>query len=260
MLPHKVQRAMSRMLYEYLSQKNRKGGILFMNYGWADLDTKAKQIPLSEDDEPNRYYIQLYHHVCSPIDLKGMDVLEIGCGRGGGASYIMRYLRPKSLLGIDITHSATSFCNQYYDIPGLSFIRDKAESLQFNDNSFDVIVNIESSHCYASMEQFLNCVYKVLRPGGYFLLADFRLKKHLDILHQQLGNTGLKLLKKERISPNIVRALDLDNERKQELIRQMVPKILQNLFSEFVGIRGTHFHYGKFKTGDMEYLSLVFCK
>lgn len=260
MLPEEVRRAISRMQYEYLSKMDREADILFMNYGWADLDPEAKDIPLSDDDELNRYCIQLYHHVCSPIDLRGMEVLELGCGRGGGASYIMRYLNPKSLVGVDITNNGIRFCNQHYEIPGLSFVRDKVESLQFDDNSFDVIVNIESSHCYASMEQFLNGVYRVLRSDGYFLFADFRLKKHLGTLYQQLGNTGLTLLKEERISPNIVQALDLDNKRKQELIKQTVPKILQNLFSEFAGIKGTHASYGRLKTGVMEYLSFVFCK
>ncbi len=259
-LPQKVQRAISRIQYEYLSQMDHEANILFMNYGWADLDPEAKEIPLSDDDEPSRYCIQLYHYVASAIDLSGMDVLEVGCGRGGGASYIMRYFNPRSLVGIDITANAIRFCNRHYDIAGLSFVRDKAESLQFDDNSFDVIVNIESSHCYASMEQFLDGVHRVLRPGGYFLFADLRLKEELGTLYQQLGNTGLTLLKQKRISPNVVRALDLDNERKQELIKQRVPRILQNVFSEFAGMKGTHTSYGRLKRGDMEYLSFVFRK
>ena len=63
-----------------------------MNYGWASLDPTASALTLRPEDEPNRYCIQLYHRVASVVDLCGSDVLEVGCGRGRGASYVMRYL------------------------------------------------------------------------------------------------------------------------------------------------------------------------
>lgn len=34
-------------------------------------------------------------------NLKGQNVLEVGCGRGGGLSYISRYLTPNLCIGID---------------------------------------------------------------------------------------------------------------------------------------------------------------
>lgn len=260
MLPQGVQRTISRLQYEYLSHMDREANMLYMNYGWAHLDPQAELIPLSDQDERNRYCIQLYHHVCSAVDLGDKDVLEVGCGRGGGASYIMRYLKPKSLVAVDTTANAIRFCSRHYDTAGLLFVRDKAESLQFDDNSFDVIVSIESSHCYASMEHFLNGACRVLRPEGYLLLADFRLTEQLGALRWQLGNCGLELLKEERLTPHVLRALDLDNERKQDLIKRKVPRILQGLFSEFAGMRGTRTSYGKLRTGDMEYLSFVLRK
>jgi ubiquinone/menaquinone biosynthesis C-methylase UbiE len=259
-LPRRARRAISRIQYEYLSHMDRDGNMLFMNYGWADLDPEAKEMPLGDNDEPNRYCIQLYHHMAGSVDLSGRDVLEVGCGRGGGASYIKRRLNPRSVVGVDITARAISFCNRHYDVPGLSFVRGGAESLQFDDNSFDVIVNIESSHCYASMERFLEGVHRVLRPDGRLLLADLRPKEKVDTLRQQLEKSGLTLLREERITPHIVRALDLDNERKRKLIKQNVPRPLQSLFSEFAGMKGTHASYDKLKSGDIEYLSFALRK
>ena len=49
-----------------------------------------------------------------------------------------------------------------------------AENLPFEDNSFDAIINVESSHCYGNVEQFLREVHRVLRPGGDFLFVDLR--------------------------------------------------------------------------------------
>ncbi len=259
-LPQRIKRLISRFQYEYLSKIDRKGSILFMNYGWADLDPDADELLLNENDEPYSYCIQLYHHIASVIDLSGKDILEVGCGRGGGASFIMRYLKPNSLVGADITTNAISFCNQHYDIPGLSFVLDNAESLQFNDNTFDVVINIESSHCYTSMENFLKSVCRVLKHQGYFLFADIRPKNQLERLKQQLEKTGLTLIKEEIITPNIIQALNLDNNRKHELIKQVVPKRLQKPYSEFAGMKGTKTFYGKLLNGDMEYVNYTFHK
>ena len=231
-----------------------------MNYGWACLDPEANGLLLNNNDEPYRYCLQLYHHVTSVIDLRGKDILEVGSGRGGGASFIMRYLKPNSVVGADITNNAIKFCNQYYNIKGLTFVLNSAENLQLNDNSFDVVINIESSHCYAIMADFLKGVCRVLKPQGYFLFADIRPKKQLSRLKQQLEKTGLTMIKEEIMTPNIIQALNLDNNRKQELIKQVVPKILRKPYREFAGMKGTKTFYAKLLNGDMEYVNYAFRK
>ena len=259
-LPQRLQRAVRRRWYEYLSKMDQEANMLFMNYGWADLDPGAEEIPLSDEDEPNRYCIQLYHHVASAVDLSSLDVLEVGSGRGGGSSYMMRYLKPRSVVGVDIAHAAIRFCNRHYQISHLSFVRGDAESLHFDDRSFHAVVNIESSHCYRSMERFLTGVCRVLKPDGYFLFADYRGKEQLDTLRRQLRQSGLTLLKEQRITPNVLRALDLDSARKLQLIKEKVPTILRGVFNEFAGMRGTRSAYNRFDTGDKEYLSFVLQK
>ncbi len=259
-LPQTVKHVISRRQYEYLSKIDSEAKILFMNYGWADLDPEASWLLLNENDESYRYCIQLYNHVTSAIDLDGKDVLEVGCGRGGGASFIMRYLAPNSMVGVDITNNAIKFCKQYYEIEGLYFVLGNAENLLLDDNSFDVVINIESSHCYAIMSDFLKGVYRVLKHRGYFLFADIRPKEQLNILKQQLEKTGLTLIKEEIITPNIIQALNLDNSRKHEMIKHVVPKILKKSYREFAGMKGTKTFYGKLLNGDMEYVNYAFRK
>jgi ubiquinone/menaquinone biosynthesis C-methylase UbiE len=55
----------------------------------------------------------------------------------------------------------------------LSFIKGDAEALAFDAGSFGAVINIESSHCYGSMETFLANAKRVLCQKGYFLYADF---------------------------------------------------------------------------------------
>jgi ubiquinone/menaquinone biosynthesis C-methylase UbiE len=231
--------------------------MLFMNYGFANRDADAEPVRLHDKDEPNRYCIQLYHHVVERVDLTGLDVLEVGSGRGGGASYIMRYLKPRRLVAVDITRAAIRFCNQHYDIPGLSFVQGDAQSLPLDDESFDTVVNVESSHCYPAVDRFLYEVYRVLRRKGYFLFADHRSKGHVEALRTQLCHAGFAILGEQRVTPGVLRALDLDNERKRRLIERNVPRILQGFFSEFAALKGTRGVYAKFVSGNKEYLSFV---
>ncbi len=61
-----------------------------MNYGYLGSDDETFSLELEPDDEKNRLSIQLYHFVVHEIDLKGQQVLEVGSGRGGGASFIAK--------------------------------------------------------------------------------------------------------------------------------------------------------------------------
>lgn len=257
-LPHRLQRPIERLWYESLSFLDRDADMVFMNYGWASLDATAPLVP--PEDEANRYCVQLYHRVAGAVDLRGKDVLEIGSGRGGGASYVMRHLGPRSLTAVDFAARAVAFCQAHYTVPGLIFVRGKAEALKFDAESFDAVINIESSHCYASMERFLRGVSCVLRPGGHFLYADHRLRDHIGALRRQLHSAGLALLEQEDLTANILKALEMDNGRKQALIRAKVPPALRPFFSEFAAMEGTPSIYGELRGGERAYLRFVLRK
>lgn len=245
--------------YQFLSRFYQRKDWIFMNYGYAPLTDQTRKIELDKSDEEDRFFIQLYHQVASAVDLRDLEVLEVGSGRGGGADYIKRYLKPNRLVGVDLSESAVLFCNTIYDNNGLSFKVGNAESLPFPDDSFDIVINVESSHCYGSMEAFLGEVKRVLRKGGYFLFADFRRTETLDSLRENLKNSGLTLIKETDITPNIIEALELDNKRRTALIEEKVPKSLVGFFLQFAGVKGSKI-YERFCCGETLYLNFVLKK
>ena len=254
-----LKRLLWRQWYQFLAGYYQKKDWSFMNYGYAPLDHQAEKLNLEDSDEPNRYCIQLYHHVASVVNLKDLNVLEVGSGRGGGSYYIKRHLEPKTIVGVDFSEKAVAFCNKNYFVEGLSFVTDDAEFLPFEDNSFDVVVNIESSHCYYSMDAFLKQVKRVLRQGGYFLYADFRGKDKIDTLHKQLHRSGMTLIKETNITPNVIEALNLDNEHKMVFIQKLIPRLLLKSFQQFAGVKDSKIYEG-FRTGRVIYLSFVLQK
>ncbi|MCI0484127.1 MAG: methyltransferase domain-containing protein [candidate division NC10 bacterium] len=249
-----------RRWYQFLTRSYKRKDWSFINYGYASLDPQTDKLQLDDADEQNRYCIQLYHHVVNVVDLRDLRVLEVGSGRGGGAYYIKRSLGPKRVVGVDFSRRAVAFCNKSYSsVEGLSFVAGDAEFLPFRDNSFDVVVNVESSHCYGSMNAFLMQVKRVLREGGYFLYTDFRDKGEVDILHKQLDHSGMTLIKETNITMNVIGAMNLDNERKMALIQAAVHKMLLRPFQEFAGVIGSMMYEG-FRTGEVIYSSFVLQK
>ena len=116
--------------------------------------------------------------------------------------------------------------------------------MPFPASSFDAVVNIESSHCYESMDTFLSEVCRVLRPGGRFFFADLRSMDGVNTLREQFNACDLTVEKKIDITTNVLTALRLDNARKLELIDALIPRVFHRPFRVFAGIAGTRNYAG----------------
>ncbi|MFO7922729.1 MAG: class I SAM-dependent methyltransferase [Bacteroidales bacterium] len=241
--------------YWYISLVDKNADVIFMNYGYSN----NSRIYLKEEDEKNRYSIQLYHHAVSPVDITGKNILEVGCGRGGGLSYINRYLAPDSLTGVDLNAKAIQFCKKQYKEKNINFVQGDAQRLPLETNSFDVVLNVESSHRYPQKELFFNEVYRVLKPGGYFLFTDFRDDHRIEELESQLKKSNLCLEGKEDITENVLEALTLATPERENLIKKIAPKPLHNLSRKFAATAGTP-TYNKFLSRKFLYLRYVLMK
>ena len=248
--------AITRAWYRYMTHLDREHEMTFMNYGYAEIDREVSSLTLTPEDEVNRYCIQLYQHLSTGVDLQGRSVLEVGSGRGGGASYVARYLKPASLTGIDIAAAAVGFCKDHYDCPGLTFAHGDAEAIPFARSSFDVVFNVESSHYYRSVPRFLAEVRRVLKPDGWFMFADFRRQEEMPALRRQLVEAGFEVVRETNITANILQALNVDNERKLSLIHSKVPWLFRKAFKEFAAVPGSA-SYESFSRGRWEYLSFA---
>ena len=227
-----------------------------MNFGFF---SENLHLDLETPDEVERYPIHLYHHVASQIDLDGKTVLEVGSARGGGASYIARYLSPNHITGIDISATAIDLCETLYQENNLSFAVGDSENIPYEDESTDVIINVESSHCYGYMDGFLSEVERVLKPGGYFLFCDLRATEKLNLLNNQFDSSGLNLLKKNDITDNVIRALEKMSQFRKKAIRKKVPWVIQDVFESYAGVQGSK-TYLSFVDRSLVYISAVLQK
>ena len=255
-MKEKIRNVFYKIWYWYINTIDKNAEVVFMNFGFSNNDEK---IELEDDDEKNRYSAQLYNLIATAVDIKGKNILEVGCGRGGGLSYINRYLSPSSVTGVDLNRKAIKFCEKHYPEDNNTFLQANAQSLPFSDNSYDVVINIESSHRYPQPELFFTEVFRVLNPGGYFLFADFRDDIEVNRLEFQLKNSKFQLEKEQDITSNVVEALKLATPDREILIKKLLPGFLQSLGKTFTATVGSP-TYNKFLTRKLVYMHYVFKK
>ena len=231
----KLARYAQKFIYPYATRRLEAEDVVFLNYGYEE--EPAMSVPLAADDEPNRYFIQLYHGTATQVDLAGKRVLEIGCGHGGGASYLTRTLHPSSYTGLDLNPSAISFCQKRHQLADLEFIQGNAEDLPFADNTFDAVVNVESSHLYPQFSRFLTEVARVLVPGGHFLYTDARLHSDVPAWEQALAQAPLRLHAQRDISADVVRGMEKSMDRWQYVIDRVAPRPLRGVTRRFSPVR-----------------------
>lgn len=247
-----VRRRVTQLGYELLSRHVDDPRLVLMNYGYAALEGDGSTIELAPADEFNRYGLQLYHRVAAPCDLGGKDVLEVGSGRGGGARFLLERFGPASVVGVDAAASAVEFCRRAHRAPGLSFRRADAEALPFAAETFDAVLNVESSHCYGSVAGFLSEVQRVLRPGGWLLFADLRDRDQAADLRAALEGCGLEVVEREDVTAHVIAALDRTAAHKETLLRDM-PRAVRGLFRDQSGAPGGAMDRA-FRSGERIYL------
>jgi SAM-dependent methyltransferase len=258
----RLQKTIIRAVYQWLNSPKYLGDkTAFMNYGYAALDGAGRvEVPeLTEEEEDRRLSIQLYAKVVEPVAIAGKDLLEVGCGPGGGCNFLQRAYAPRSATGMDLAPRAVASAARRYRRPGLGYLTADAERLPFPDGSFDVVVNVESSHCYPNPATFFAEAARVLRPGGSFLLCDLRLATDVDLMRNQLTATGLVIRQEEAITANVVRALELDSPRRQAVIDDTIPFPVRQMAKNFIGVKGSHV-YEQFSTGGLAYLRFALQK
>jgi SAM-dependent methyltransferase len=229
----------------------------FIDWGYEEDPPMA--LPLAQEDEPGRYCIQLYHATASQYDISGKKVLEVSCGHGGGASYLVRTMRPASYTGLDLNGPGIAMCRRKYDLPGLDFIHGDAQAMPVDDASYDVLISVEAGHLYPRFRSFLAEVARVLRPGGHFLYADERARSDVAEWDAAIAAFPLTQLTCRVINDEVLRGMDGSSAPIAELIDTSIPKIFRGAAREFACLPGSRM-YESMRTGNTAYRMYHFVK
>jgi ubiquinone/menaquinone biosynthesis C-methylase UbiE len=250
-------RISNKYWYPLVTRRLDSEDVVFLNYGYEEEPPMA--VPLSASDERNRYCIQHYHRTATQADITGKKVLEVSCGHGGGASYLMRTLRPNSYTALDFNADGIAFCRKRHDLPGLDFVHGDAESLPFDNESFNSVLNVEASHAYPRFSRFLSEVTRVLRPNGHFLYADFRGREQFSEWDAALADAPMRMLSKMEINEEVLRAMERNAQQSLELIERNLPALLRPYGRLFAGVPGSKI-YRDLERGEISYRMYSFIR
>ncbi len=140
---------------------------LAVHYGIWDVDTKSFQDSLINT---NKVLMEI-------ADIKeGERVLDAGCGVGGSAFYLAKNRQAK-VTGITLSEKQYGYANRKCNNLGLaslvSFKIEDYTQTSFNNNSFDVIWAIESITSAPEKGLFAKEAFRLLKPGGRLIIADY---------------------------------------------------------------------------------------
>jgi arsenite methyltransferase len=113
----------------------------------------------------------------------GEAVLDLGCGAGVDSLVAALLVGPGGrVVGLDLTEEMVVKARANLErlpLPHVGFQVGAAESLPFVDHDFEVIISNGVINLTVDKDRALREAYRVLKPGGRFLVADMVLTSEL---------------------------------------------------------------------------------
>jgi SAM-dependent methyltransferase len=218
----------------------RRRGLQMLNCGYAPAGDDVECFPLQPDDEPERSGYQLYHRLVHGTRLAGADVLEIGCGRGGGARFLAGHFAPRSYVATDAARLLIAAQRRRRpSVAGLAFRRARADRLPFEAATFDLCLTVEAVHPLPDKPAFLAEVARVLRAGGEVRIADFFYTRETSpnaasAFRAHVGRSPWRFAEEEDWTAPVVAALEADSPRRLAEIA-LLPRWCRSAALAFAG-------------------------
>ena len=105
--------------------------------------------------------------------LSGGQVLDLATGEGGFVELLTQNLQDYAgIVGADADGSAVEAASDRFNRDQISFVQMEGERLGFAEGSFDTVTISASLHHLADIPPVLAELWRVLKPGGHFVLAE----------------------------------------------------------------------------------------
>lgn len=135
----------------------------------------VKRVDISGTDEFHVRGAEVSKELANSVNLKGLDVLDVGCGLGGPCRMLADEYNCQAT-GIDLSNEYIRTATKLSKLVNLddktTFIQGDATQLPFEDKTFDVVWTQHVQMNIPNKRKFYSEINRVLKPGGYFLFYD----------------------------------------------------------------------------------------
>jgi ubiquinone/menaquinone biosynthesis C-methylase UbiE len=119
-----------------------------------------------------------YTKKLSGLQFRKGKILDCGCGFGAMDIVIAREFPDCEISGIDLSDPLLDHANQLKEKSELSdrisFTKGDVTEMPFNDNTFDVVFNINMVHWIDQPVKMLKEIKRVLKTNGFLFIKDLR--------------------------------------------------------------------------------------
>ncbi len=136
-----------------------------------------KPLLVSKKEGPQNFIVQFLKYLKKEkhFPINDLKVLDLGCGTGRNSNYLAE--RGNLVFGLDLAANALKLASERAKKAGLEEqVKYSQQSigtkLPFEDNYFDLILDITASNALKSSERevYLKESSRVLKPGGFMIL------------------------------------------------------------------------------------------
>jgi len=107
---------------------------------------------------------------------KPQFILDVATGTADLA-ITLSSLKPAKIIGLDLSQNMLDIGQQKINQKGLStiieLVKGDSEKLSFPDNTFDAVTVAFGVRNFEHLEKGLQEIYRVLKPGGQFIILEF---------------------------------------------------------------------------------------
>lgn len=141
----------------------------------------------------NESHAEMTGWALDKLELKPTDiVLDIGCGGGAALKRLSKRIDGGKLYGIDYSEvSVEASLNENradVDSGKMEIHQGSVSDMPFPDAMFDAIITVESYYFWPDLENDMKEVFRVLKPGGTFMLiAEMYMSDDLDDHHIEMA-------------------------------------------------------------------------
>jgi len=113
---------------------------------------------------------------------QGVDVVDVGCGRGLALMHLAERFPKSRFVGYDFSQQAVAWANEETQRRKLSniefFVQDAAKLS--DDQRFDLICSFDAIHDQVDPHAMLAGIHRALKDDGLFLAQDIRASSHVE--------------------------------------------------------------------------------